>query len=247
VAEPARVAVVLGGGGAIGSAVARRLAGPGAAIVLGYLQDATRARGVAADLERAGSTVRLVEGNLADAGTCAQIAACVQELGGRCDQLVHSVGLTSFKPLVAIRPNQWNLILEVSARSLLDVVAALAEPLARAGGAVVAISSQGASRAIPHYGALGPAKAALEAAVRQLAYELAPRGVRVNAVRAGLIESEVVKRFPDGVRGAVVARTPLARLGTPDEVAGVVRFLLGADASWIVGQVLEVDGGFALA
>lgn len=246
-ADPGRIAVVLGGGGTIGSAIARRLAGPDTGIVLGYLQDAERARAVATMLERAGSTVRTVEGNIAEPATLERITACVDAFGGRCDQLVHAVAVTSFKPLLAIRPSQWNLILEVSTRSLLDVVSVLLEPLTRAHGTVVAISSQGATRAIPEYGALGPAKGALESVVRQLAYELAARHVRVNAIRAGLIESNVVERFPPGVREAVVARTPFARLGTADEIAAAAGFLLGPESSWIVGQVIEVDGGFALA
>jgi hypothetical protein len=128
---------------------------------------------------------------------------------------MHSVAVTSFKPVMSVRPAQWDLILEVSARSFLDVVSVLGEPLAAAHGSVVAISSQGAARFIPGYGALAPAKAALESLVRQLACELAPRGVRVHAVHAGLIDSDVVRHFPPGVREAVVHRTPLGRLWSP--------------------------------
>ena len=246
-AEPAAsVAVVLGGTGSIGAAIARRLARPDRALVLGYFENRGRAEAVAVELRAHAREVRLVEGNVADPAVRGGIAQAVADLGGRCHQLVHSVAVTSFKPLLSVRPAQWDLILEVSARSLLDVVSALGDPLAAAHGSVVAISSQGAARFIPGYGALGPAKAALESLVRQLACELAPHGVRVNAVRAGLIDNEVVGRFPAGMREAVVQRTPLGRLGTPDEVAAVAEFVLGPDAGWITGQVIEVDGGFSL-
>jgi enoyl-[acyl-carrier protein] reductase III len=241
-----KVAVVLGGTGDLGAAVARRLADADTALILGYLQNRERAESLAAELRGRAASVRLVEGNVADEATRRALASAVAESGGRCDHLVHGVGLTAFKPLTTVRPAQWNLIFEVSARSLLDVVVALLEPLERARGSVVALSSQGASRFVPDYGALGPAKAALESVVRQLACELAPRGIRVNAVRAGLIESEAVRRFPPEVRQMAEKRSPFARLGTPDEVAGVVEFLLGPASLWTVGQIIEVDGGMSL-
>lgn len=245
-AEPAgTVAVVLGGTGSIGAAIARRLARPGVALVLGYLENRERADAVAAELRAHAREVRLVEGSVTDPVIRESIALAVSELGGQCHHLVHSVAVTSFKPITSIRPGQWDLILGVSARSLLDMVSLLAGPLAAARGSVVAISSQGASRFIPGYGALGPAKAALESLVRQLACELAPRGIRVNAVRAGLVDNEVLAHFPGEVRDAVVGRTPMGRLGTPDEVAAVAEFLLGPGAAWIAGQVIEVDGGFS--
>jgi enoyl-[acyl-carrier protein] reductase III len=240
------VSVVLGGTGGIGAAVARRLAGPGARLVLVHLERQARAEALARELASRGAEATLVRGNVAEAGTLAAVAERVGAWGGRCHHLVHSVAVTSFKPLSAVRPNQWSLILDVSARSLLDWVGALVEPLARARGAVVAVSSHGAVRFVPDYGALGPAKAALEAVVRQLACELAPRGIRVNAVRAGLVESEVLRRMSADVRREAERRTPSGRIGTPDEIAAVIVFLLGADAAWVVGQVVEVDGGMSL-
>lgn len=240
------VRVVLGGTGSLGSAIARRLARPDETLVLGHLENHERAARLAAELRPLAREVHLVAGNLAEPPARERLAELVGRLGGRCDSLVHAVALTSFKPLSRVRPAQWDLILGVSARSFLDVVSALVEPLAAARGTVVALSSQGSVRFLPGYGALGPAKAALEATVRQLACELGPRGIRVNAVRAGLVRSEVLERFPPGFEQAVTARTPLGRIGTPEEIAAVVGFLLGADAGWIVGQVLEVDGGFSL-
>jgi NAD(P)-dependent dehydrogenase (short-subunit alcohol dehydrogenase family) len=239
------VTVILGGTRGIGAAVASRLAGRDQTLVLNHLQDRTSAANLAVELRDRGSDVKIIEGNVTEPGTRQAIIAAVDEAGGKCHRLVHSVAVTSFKPLADTRANQWDLVMAVSARSLLDYARALIEPLTRARGSVVAISSQGAVRHVPDYGALGPAKAALEATVRQLAVELAPRGIRVNAVRAGMVQGDVTGHFPPEVVESVVQRTPLSRLGTAAEIAAVAVFLLEGEASWLTGQVVEVDGGFA--
>ena len=245
--DAAGIAVILGGTGDIGSAVARRLARPGGELVLGYLANRARAETIARDLETRGATVHLVEGNVARPEVLDRIASLVQERGGRCHHLVHSVAVTGFKPLSEVKSNQWDLILNVSARSLLDAAQRLAESLERARGSIVALSSAGSVRFVPRYGALGPAKAALEATVRQLAVEFAPRAIRVNAVRAGLIEGAVARSLPAELREEAVRRNPWGRLGTPDEVAAAVVFLLSDESSWITGHVLDVDGGWSIS
>lgn len=237
------ISVVLGGTGDIGAAIARRLARAGCELVLGYLDNRARAEASARALRADGATVELVEGNVASPEVLDRIAALIDERGGHCRHLVHTVAVTGFKPLSQVRPNQWDLILQVSARSLLAAAQRLVLPLERARGSILALSSAGSIRFVPHYGALGPAKAALEATVRQLAVEFAGKGIRVNAVRAGLIESAVAASLPAELRDGAIRRSPWGRLGTPDEVAAAAVFLLSDDASWITGHVLDVDGG----
>lgn len=237
------IAVVLGGTGDIGGAISRRLARAGCELVLGYLNNRDRAEATARELQAAGATVEIVEGNVANPEVLDRIAALIEERGGYCRHLVHSVAVTGFKPLSEVKPNQWDLILQVSARSLLAAAQRLARPLERARGSILALSSAGSVRFVPSYGALGPAKAALEATVRQLAVEFAARGIRVNAVRAGLIEGAVARSLSTELREEAIRRNPWGRLGTPDEVAAAAVFLLSDDASWITGHVLDVDGG----
>ncbi len=241
-----RVSVILGGTRGIGAAIARKLATPGSTLVLNHLQNGKVGAAIADELEANGCRVLRVMGNIADKETRQAILAKVDEAGGQCHNLVHSVAVTSFKPLSRIRANQWDLVLAVSAGSLVAMTAALATPLTRTKGSVVAISSQGSVRHIPDYGALGPAKAALESCVRELAVEYAAQGIRVNAVRAGLVESEVMDFLPTNLVQAVAVHTPLGRLGTPAEIADVAVFLLEQGARWITGQTVVVDGGFSV-
>ena len=241
------LAVILGGTGDIGGAIARRLARPGWELVVGYLRNRSRAEATARELRALGSTVHLVQGNVASPETLGRIATLVEERGGRCRHLVHSVAVTGFKPLSEVKPNQWDLILRVSSHSLLEAAQRLARSLESGGGSIVALSSVGSVRFVPRYGALGPAKAALEATVRQLAVELAPRGIRVNAVRAGLIEGVVARSLPEELRTEAIRRSPWGRLGTPEEVAAAAAFLLSDEARWITGHVLDVDGGSSVS
>jgi enoyl-[acyl-carrier protein] reductase III len=116
------------------------------------------------------------------------------------------------------------------------------------GGAIVAVSSHGAGRVIPGYGAMGPAKAALESLVRYLAAELAPLGVRVNAVSAGLTAGTGVAEMEAGkeVLNFVKQRTPAGRVGSPEDIADVILFLTAPASRWICGQCLVADGGYSL-
>jgi NAD(P)-dependent dehydrogenase (short-subunit alcohol dehydrogenase family) len=141
----------------------------------------------------------------------------------------------------------WQRTMDLNARAFL-VGAQLAAALMGEGGRIIGLSSLGAARYAPGYAALGAAKASLEAIARYLAVSLAARRINVNVVCGGLVDTASTRAHPEYERLVqdVVRRTPAGRVGTPEDLAGVVAFLCGPDAEWIRGQTLIVDGGFSL-
>jgi enoyl-[acyl-carrier protein] reductase III len=162
------------------------------------------------------------------------------------DCLVHCAALGAFKPLREIKPNQWDLTMNINARGFL--LCAQKSAMLMKGGNIVAISSLGSIRAVPNYGAMGPTKAALESIVRYLAVELAPAGIRVNAVTGGFVETDSIRIFPEADRliQEAINRAPAKRLGMPEDIADVVMFLLSPSSRWIYGQTIVADGGLSL-
>jgi enoyl-[acyl-carrier protein] reductase III len=240
-------ALVTGGSRGIGRAVSVRLAAQCAeTVVVNYLENDIEAERTKKLIEEQGSVCVLVKANLFHVAEVDKLFSTVQQGVGRLDVFVHCAAVTAFKPLKDIRPNQWDLTMNVNARSFL-LCAQKCIPLMKE-GKIVAISSLGSSRAIANYGALGPTKAALESTVRYLAVELAPSGIQVNAVSGGFVPTDSFRHLASAEKlaEAMLARTPSKRLGTPDDIAGVVLFLLSPSASWICGQTIVVDGGLSL-
>lgn len=239
------LAVVTGGTRGIGLATSARLLAAGWTVLAPYLRN-RKAAAAAAETLAAGERYVPLKANVAESEGIATITAAVADRGV-LHGLVLSAASGVLKPLAQNTRKHWDWTLGINAYGPLALVQAL-RPYMRAGTAVVALSSPGAVRAIPDYGAVGVSKAALEAIVRQLAYEWGPDGIRLNTVRAGLVPTEALDHFPDRdeLERTTLARTPLRRLVQPDDVAAAVVFLLGPDAAAITGATLVVDGGAAL-
>jgi enoyl-[acyl-carrier protein] reductase III len=198
------------------------------------------------EIESTGGKASRIRANLVHPDEIRAMFAEIRKEGA-LDFLVHSAALGSFKPLLDLRANQWDISLSVNARSFLicsqEAVSGMAP-----GGRIVAISSLGGSRVLPAYGAIGVSKAALESLTRSLAWELGPRGILVNAIAAGVIDSPTIRLHPraDEILARSLEQTPIGRLGTVEDVARVVLFLCSPLSAWITGQTLVADGGISL-
>jgi enoyl-[acyl-carrier protein] reductase III len=240
-------ALVTGGSRGIGAAISQHLAACGAHVFINYRDDDASAHFTLQEIGSGKGTATLIKANLLRPD---EIRNMFQQIGnsGGLDFLVHNAALGSFKPVMKLRPNQWDLSLNINARALLVCAQEASKLMAERGGKVVSISSLGSSRVIPHYGAIGISKAALESLTRYLAVELAPLKISVNAICAGVVDTESIRRHPlyKDLISRVLQQTPSGRLASPEDIAKVVLFLCSPLADWICGQTLTVDGGMSL-
>jgi enoyl-[acyl-carrier protein] reductase III len=235
--------LVTGGSRGIGKAIALRLAREGAArVAIGYLRSDRAAEETAAELQKLGAEAVLVRGNIGSQRVLDQVA----ELGPLA-ALVHNAATGVARPALETDTRHWDWTLNANARALLQL-ARVAAPQMAPGSSIVAISSLGSSRVLKNYALVGTSKAALEALVRYLAVELAPSGIRVNAVSGGLVETGALEHFPNREEMLRTSRerTPAGRMVTPEDIAGAVAFLISPEAEMIRGQTIIVDGGFSL-
>jgi enoyl-[acyl-carrier protein] reductase III len=235
--------LVTGGSRGIGRAIALRFAEQGAArVAIGYLRNDRAAEEAAEELRAAGAEPRLLRGNVASE----RVVAGAADLGP-FDVVVHNAATGVIKPALETEDKHWDWTLSANARALLSLTRVLA-PGMRRGSSIVGVSSLGSTRVLENYVLVGVSKAALEAVVRYLAVELAPRGIRVNAVSAGVVETGALDHFPnrETMISDGLARTPAGRLVEPRDVADAVSFLCSPGAEMVRGQTLVVDGGFSL-
>ena len=243
-----RVALVTGAARGIGRAAARKLAHAGCDVIVNYYNSHDEAQALCDEIVALGRRSFAVQGSVADVSSVDDMFAAIGERFDRLDIVVSNAASGVLKPALEMTLKHWRWCMETNAFAL-NLLAQRAVPMMPAGGRMLAMSSLGASRAIPNYAFIGASKAALESLVRALAQELGPRGIRVNAVSAGVVDTDALAYFPnrDRLLAEFAERTPAGPVLTAENVADAIYLLCLPEAEKITGQTIVVDGGFAIS
>ena len=239
-----RVAIVTGGSRGIGAAIAALLAEDGAAVVVSG-RDAARLQRIAKELEAHGGAVLGVAADAASREDAERLVDAAKQRFGRVDILVNNAGVIRDGLLVRMKDEDWDHVMEVNLRGAFLMTRAATKLMIRqkSGGRVINIASTSGAMGNAGQVNYSAAKAGLIGFTKAAARELAHWSILVNAVAPGLIETDMTAALSPEAREALLAQVPLKRVGTPREVAEVVRFLAGDAAAYITGQVFHVNGG----
>lgn len=239
-----RVAIVTGGTRGIGGAITALLGESGTRVAAGYSRGKDAAEKHQHELEQKGATVSIHQGRVDDPEDCTRVVREVLDRYGRIDWLVNNAGITVDKTVRKMTPDDWQAVLNVNLFGAFAMTKAVLEHMIERGsGRIVNISS-----VIGETGNVGQAnyaasKAGLFGLTKSLALEMATKGITVNCVAPGFVNTEMVAAVPEAALAKVVEKIPMRRLGQPEEVARVVKFLLDDESSYITGAVYTVNGG----
>jgi enoyl-[acyl-carrier protein] reductase III len=243
-----QVALVTGAARGIGRAIAHKLAAEGADVAVNYDNSHDEAETLCAELRALGRRAYAIQGSVGVPDSVDEIFDALRQHFERIDIVVSNAASGVLKPVMDMGLKHWRWCVETNALAV-NLLAQRAVPMMKNGGRIIAMSSLGAQRAMPGYGFIGASKAALEALVRALAQELGPRGIRVNTVSAGVVDTDALAYFPnrEQLLENFAQRTPAGPVLRPEDVANAVFLLCLPEASMINGHTLVVDGGFCIS
>jgi len=242
-----KVAVVTGASKGIGAAIATHLAAEGAAVVVNYSSSKDGAERVVSDITGSGGTAIAVKANLARKADIDQLFAETKKAFGQIDILVNNAGIYEFSPVQDITEEHFRKQFDLNVLGLTLATQAAVKQFNPAGGSIINISSVVSTLGIPAAAVYSGTKGAVDAITRSLAKELGPRGIRVNAINPGMVETEGVRAAgiaESDMRKQVEAQTPLGRIGQPQDIATAAVFFASPDSAWITGETLTVAGGY---
>ncbi|MGY4690539.1 enoyl-[acyl-carrier-protein] reductase FabL [Salibacterium sp. K-3] len=244
-----KTALVTGSSRGIGREIAKKLAEQGYNIVINYARSKSAAEETAEEMETYGVNALTVKANVGKPDKVKELFAAIDEQFGRLDVFVNNAASGVLRPAMELEESHWDWTMNINSKALLFCAQEAAALMERSGGGkIVSLSSLGAQRYLKNYTAVGVSKAAVEALTRYLAVELAEKGIIVNAVSGGAVDTEALTHFPnrEELLREAEERTPAGRMVEMEDLAGGVMFLLSDEASMIRGQTITIDGGISL-
>ncbi|PWK12769.1 3-oxoacyl-[acyl-carrier-protein] reductase [Tumebacillus permanentifrigoris] len=242
-----KVALVTGGSRGIGRAICLELAEQGAKVVVNYAGSQSAAEEVVALIKENGGEAIAVQGDVASYADVEKIVAATTETFGRVDIVVNNAGITRDNLLIRMKEEEWDSVLNTNLKGVFNVTKAVARPMMKQrAGRIINITSVVGLIGNAGQANYVSAKAGVIGLTKSNAKELASRGITVNAIAPGYIETDMTDKLTEDVRSKLFEAIPLARLGRPEDIAHTVSFLASDRAGYITGQVLTVDGGMVM-
>ena len=242
-----KVAFVTGASRGIGRAVALRLAADGAKVALNFASNSAKAEAVKAEIEAAGGTAMLMQGDVAKFEVVAELINKVVNVWGRLDILINNAGITRDNLLIKMSEDDFDRVISTNLKGVFNCTKAVTRQMMKQrGGRIVNMSSVVGLKGNISQANYAAAKAGIIGFTKSAARELASRGVTVNAVAPGFINTDMTAALSEKVKEVLLQEIPAGRMGTPEDVANAVAFLVSDEAAYITGQVLSVDGGMVM-